>query len=346
MLVRPARLRGRRLALLGVKGTSPTATGSLAGSEDPTKRRVAAFGRGLMSGFVVLASLIWPAAVGTDSLCAAEGDRAALVVDTGGSVQSFCVALPDGETSGLGLIALANEQHGLAYKLGFGGEAVCMLAGVGPTSDDCFEEYPNFWGYWRGDGSGGWIWSGTGAGSTVVEDGDVQGWSWGSGSNGDSHPRPPATSFGDVCASAAAEPPPTKKPRTRDDRDPPASRSDESGGSGVRPPPRSALGPSVAAGPGDALDRPRHRRPPAREGRPRQRRDPTRGGADGKVAGVTAFQSPSPTALAGETAGALEPAASSGPPAAGLAALGAAALLGGVGLVIERRRRGFPRSPR
>ncbi|MDQ3981769.1 MAG: hypothetical protein M3271_03705, partial [Actinomycetota bacterium] len=105
--------------------------------------------------------------------CAGEGTRAALVVDTGAAVTTYCVALPDDSVSGIELVELAGDQHGLDYSLGFGGEAVCRLEGVGPDGDDCFGEYPEFWGYWHGNGSGGWTWAGTGAGSATIEDGDV-----------------------------------------------------------------------------------------------------------------------------------------------------------------------------
>ena len=297
-------------------------------------------GRWLTGGLVLLASLVLPSAAGGEFVCAAEGDRAALVVDTGGSVHTFCVSLPEGETSGLGLIALANEQHGLTYKLGFGGEAVCMLAGVGPTGDDCFEQYPNFWGYWRGDGSGGWTWSGTGAGSTTVTDGDVEGWSWGSGSNGDSHPRPPATTFGDVCAIEARQPRATKKPSPRDDDPaPPAS-----GGGETARPRRPAPGPTAAVtddrpAPMPGSDKARQKDGDSRKGRGSKQR---RAGSEKEVP-VSTASSPSPTALDEQTTGAVEPLKRSGPPAAGLAALGAAVLLGGAGFVIGRRRASSPR---
>ncbi|MDQ3914055.1 MAG: hypothetical protein M3323_01805 [Actinomycetota bacterium] len=134
--------------------------------------------------------------------CAGEGPRAALVVDTGAAVTTYCVALPDGSVTGIELVQLAGEQHGLDYSLGFGGEAVCRLEGVGPDGDDCFGEYPEFWGYWHGDGSGGWTWAGTGAGSATIEDGDVDGWSWGAGDNGSNHQAPPPTEFSGVCAVA------------------------------------------------------------------------------------------------------------------------------------------------
>ena len=154
--------------------------------------------------------------------CASTGSYAALVVDPGeeGDPYRLCVRLPDDSVSGIELIELAGEQHGLSYELGNGGQSVCMLAGVGSSSgDECFGEYPDFWGYWRMSG-GSWQWSGTGAGSTVVEPGDVEGWSWGRGQDGSTHPAPPPTRFEDVCEVAAAEESDegSSQPRTRDAR--------------------------------------------------------------------------------------------------------------------------------
>jgi hypothetical protein len=160
--------------------------------------------------------------------CASEQHHAALVVDTGDATYSYCVALTDDSVSGLELIQLANEQHGLQYRLGDGGQAVCMLANVGAEGDDCFGEYPDFWGYWRGDGSSGWTWSSVGAGSTVVEEGDVEGWSWGRGQDGSTHPPPPTTRFEDVCEARSSSEAPTRKTPTRQKQ----QRQDESAASG------------------------------------------------------------------------------------------------------------------
>lgn len=286
--------------------------------------------RGFASTILLLATL-FPVSLASSAACASESPRAVLVVDTGETEHRLCVALPAQEVSGLDLIQLAGEQHGLSYKFGFGGEAVCMLAGVGPTGDDCFEDHPYFWGYWRGDGNGGWIWSGSGAGSTTVEDGDVEGWSWGSGSNGDSHPRPPATTFGDVCAAATEQPPASKKPRPADDEAGPSG----SGGDEPRRAGRPAPGPdaTITSDPPSPKTDPKRTRKDPDDSR-KEKRPSLRGTSDKQVA----VESPSPTALDEQAAAALEPAGSSGPPVAGLAALGAAALLVGAGFVIARRR--------
>jgi hypothetical protein len=141
--------------------------------------------------------------------CAATDQRAALVVDTGTDARSYCVALEGDTVSGTDLIRLAHEQYGLDYRLGFGGRAVCRLAGVGVDGEDCFDAYPDFWGYWHGDGSGGWTWAGGSAADWTVEAGDVEGWQFGPGQDGGTHEAPPSTRAEDVCEPAGPSPPPS-----------------------------------------------------------------------------------------------------------------------------------------
>ena len=154
-----------------------------------------------------------PALAGSRSACAAASSgapHAALVVDTGSSVATYCVALGTSSISGIQLIQKAGQQFGMTYRLGFGGQAVCMLNGVGgPSGDDCLTGQSSYWGYWVGNGSGGWTWSSTGAASATVHDGEVQGWAWGVGIDGTTHPQPPVTSIGDVCT---VPPSPSPKP--------------------------------------------------------------------------------------------------------------------------------------
>ena len=157
-------------------------------------------------GLALLCGALAPAAA-PGVACAAEGSYAALVVDTGDTVYNFCVQFPGGSVTGLQLIDLAHDQYGLDYYAT--GGFVCMLAGVGPTGNDCVEEsQPDFWGYWHGNGSGGWNWSSVGAGDYRVENGDVEGWSYGSGMGGAAHPQPPATTYEMVCGDAGTDPSP------------------------------------------------------------------------------------------------------------------------------------------
>jgi hypothetical protein len=247
--------------------------------------------------------------------CAGEGGSAALVVDTGAAVTTYCVALPEESVSGLELIELAGDQHGLDYSFGFGGEAVCRLEGVGPEGDDCFGEYPEFWGYWHGDGSGGWSWAGTGAGGASIEDGDIDGWSWGSGDNGSNHQAPPETEHGDVCA-VPEEPKPVGDGPSKGRRSPGEERSPspDAGGSG----PVAAAPEEGAEAAPDRARRPRARRPAAR--RPERERD-----RDYERRFPSVAPSPEGTALAAEP---TADGAGDGPPLTGLVGLAAAGALG------------------
>ncbi len=167
--------------------------------------------RALAAGLAMLIGVALPVASAPGVACASEAyPTAALVVDNGKRVLTMCVALDDESVSGLHLIELAGAQHGLSYGFGMGGLAVCRLDGVGPAGDDCFADYPEYWGYWHGDGKGGWAWASTGAGGYQVSDGDVEGWVWGEGDTGQSHEAPPPLAHDDVCEEN--EPTPSSKP--------------------------------------------------------------------------------------------------------------------------------------
>jgi hypothetical protein len=187
--------------------------------------------RPVAAALVLVAALIpvtVPAVTGAATACAAAtGPHAALVIDAGAGAQSFCVALDAASVSGIHLIELAGAQDHLAYGFGAGGQAVCRLAGVGPQGDDCFADYPDYWGYWHGDGRGGWTWSSSGAASTRVGDGALDAWVWGSGDSGATHPKPPSLGIDDVCVPATATPA-ASPPATRS-TPPPSAHS-----SGVR----------------------------------------------------------------------------------------------------------------
>jgi hypothetical protein len=276
------------------------------------------------AAIAIAAGALAPVAGAATAACAGEGHRAALVIDTGSEDVRYCVELDDDSVTGIELIELAGAQHDLEYHLGFGGQAVCMLAGVGPTGDDCFEEYPDFWGYWRGDGSGGWEWSATGAGSTSVEDGDVEGWTWGSGDGGKDHPLPPPTEFDAVCEPVAPEEEATPEPTPRP----------ESPGPSSAPEGDPAAGDEGAARHGDRngdraaapvrKDRRWHEGRLVAEAPPLPVAPP--------VSEASPSAAPSPTNLA------AEPSAGAGPPPAGIGAVVATLALIGGGFVVVRRR--------
>jgi hypothetical protein len=266
-------------------------------------------------GLVLALPWLGPAATGAAGgiACAADRPHAALVVDTGAQTTTYCVGLDAGTVNGLHLIQLAAAQYGLTYRLGFGGQAVCQLNGTGSTSGDCFGDYPDFWGYWHGDGHGGWTWAGSGAGSAVVGDGAVEGWSWGQGDSGTTHPSPPRQRFQDVCT--VATPTPSPKPTTAPSPHATPSHTPPAGGA-------SAVATPVSTSSPHGTTSPRPHAAPSTHVTP----------------------SPSPTddiVRAEATAGRVP--SSGGPPAGALVALVAIVLLCAGGWRSLRRRRGEER---
>ena len=286
----------------------------------------------------LVAGGLLPVAGPAPQACAGEGPRAALVVSTAEQqALRYCVELPDASVSGIELIELAGEQHGLSYRLGFGGEAVCMLAGVGPAEGECFAEHPNFWAYWRGDGSGGWSWSSVGAGSTSVGDGDVEGWSWGSGTTADTHPAPPPTTAVSVCP--APEPSPPSDPDDDDGSQPGGDPQPSGGGSPERPADEGDSGSGNAGTPdGDATQErgstTQKERPGEKEREP-ERDAGERDRAQEKGGEVVATKGRRVVSASERPA---DP-ATDGPPAAALGALAAAGALAVARWVVVRRRR-------
>ena len=256
----------------------------------------------------------------------------------------MCVALPDPSVTGIELIELASEQHGLQYRLGYGGNVVCQLAGVGYGSDECLNDGPEFWGYWRGDGSGGWEWSSGGGNSTVVRDGDVEGWAWGAGTDGSSHPAPPETTFASVCGRPAGSP---EEPKSDDGGDGGGGgrsqgKGDPRGGASGKDTDASAAVPDI----GDQIEAARKagskRDGGSKKDRPGRDRDGSKDRSRG-AGGDESVSEPSPTPVAGvadaeETSFTDEPA--EGIPLGGVVAVGAVVLCITGAVFLRRRRSG------
>ncbi len=250
-----------------------------------------------------------PAALGTSIACA-SGRHAALVIDTGTREIELCVGLPGASVSGIDLVRLAAQQHGLDYSLGFGSQAVCRLAGTGPDGGDCWAEYPNFWGLWLQQG-GGWVWASTGAASVSIPAGGAEGWSWGSGDGASGHPKPPFVTDDDVCGAAETPPSPSGTPAPH----PSASAAQPSEGGGTPHP-------SAEPTPSQAPASPRRTSTPSPEAAPRQT---TSTGATADLGGIAAASARHP---------------GNGPPGAGIAAIAlAAVLLAGGSFALRRRGR-------
>ena len=265
--------------------------------------------------------------------CAGTERHAVLVVDAedSGGQYRYCVELPsDDDVSGIDLIVLAHDQYGLTYRFGYGGNAVCMLADVGTDGDDCFADYPEFWGYWHGDDSGGWTWANEGAAATTVEDGDVEGWSWGTGSDGSSHPQPPETTFDSVCEVSV--PPPSTD---RGGGDHQGTHRQPPHRSQSRHAPHSSHAPHQNKPQTKTTPAPDTTPTPAPDKRPRSRPGGLTGPGPTPAAPPSDFASPdqSPVAATEPTSG-----RSSSPPVGAIVAVGIAVLFA-LGAIVLRRRR-------
>ena len=128
-------------------------------------------------------------------------DRVGLVVRFGdGSTITRCVEFNESEISGYDVL----ERSGLDITAFFDsgmGAAICSIEGEGCSVEECLTcATPDYWSYWRLT-DGIWSYYQAGASTSTVRDGDVEGWSWGSGDS------PPILSFEQICA-----PPPTNTP--------------------------------------------------------------------------------------------------------------------------------------
>lgn len=151
---------------------------------------------------VVLMSLL----VGmVTAVSAQESNRAGLVVTLeDGTVITRCVEFAEPEISGYELLSrsgLAVETANVAL-----GAAVCRLEGVGCPSDDCFCQCKGsdciYWSYWHLQ-DGVWRYSQAGAGLSQVQNGMVDGWTYGPGSPQNA-PEPPPLTFDEICAAPEA----------------------------------------------------------------------------------------------------------------------------------------------
>ncbi|MBU6352318.1 MAG: hypothetical protein KGS73_19475 [Chloroflexi bacterium] len=151
---------------------------------------------------------------------AQSGSHAGLVVVHGdGSVVTRCVSFP--EESIRGDLLLARSGLDLSIEANSMGTTLCQIDGEGcaypqqPCFCQCTGTPCLYWSYWQLlDGE--WVYSNAGAGSTQVQDGQVDGWRWGIGTVDRAQP-PPAISFAEICpepsqntalpARLAADPP-------------------------------------------------------------------------------------------------------------------------------------------
>lgn len=139
---------------------------------------------------------------------AQSSNRAALVVRfSDDRVETHCVAFQEEQVSGYDLLL----RSGLPLEVGDTsfGASVCRVDDVGCSAANCFCECRGgsctYWSYWHLQ-DGEWRYSSLGATAYQVQDGDVEGWSWGPGSVSEATP-PPVVTFDEVCAAEEAATP-------------------------------------------------------------------------------------------------------------------------------------------
>ena len=126
-------------------------------------------------------------------------NRAGLIVVHGdGRVLTRCVTFTEDRISGVTLL----QRSGLTVDANAGpmGSAVCTINSEGCPASDCFCQCKGtpctYWNYFHRNGDGSWAYSGMGAATWTVSNGDIDGWVWGDGST-----PPPALTFDEICGA-------------------------------------------------------------------------------------------------------------------------------------------------
>jgi len=138
----------------------------------------------------------------------AAAHHAALVIQhSGGSLLTRCVAFAEAQITGLQLIERARVEY-QAQQFGSMGSAMCQLDREPSTvPSGCFGSGP-YWQYFHRQGEG-WRASTVGASSSVLHDGDVDGWRYAAGTN----QTPGNVAFAAVCGAPPAPVAASRAPR-------------------------------------------------------------------------------------------------------------------------------------
>ena len=157
---------------------------------------------------IVAATALVVAATGTGAAVApapalAAASRAVIVIGSSTYTISF-----NGTITGLQALQMVASVETLGYS--GQGSAVCKINGAGNPAlpGECLgQKSGQYWSYWRSPpGSNSWTYAGTGAASSSVTDGSVEGWNLGQGQP------PPYHSFCATAGCAPPPPPPTSPP--------------------------------------------------------------------------------------------------------------------------------------
>lgn len=168
---------------------------------------------------------------------AATPHHAAVIVDTGSTVKRVVVTFGEDSITGIDALQRAG-MNPVVYQFGGQGGAVCRLLGVGrDAGPNCLgggDGDARYWAYFRAPtGTSSFKYSSVGAGSARVQDGDVEGWKFGTGT------APQFVSLASLLPPPP--PPPTQPPATN----PPGTAAPGAGSGGA-----PAVGTEAAVTPG------------------------------------------------------------------------------------------------
>jgi hypothetical protein len=171
-------------------------------------------GAGRLTAVLLLAWLLIGSIVAVAR--AQEENVAAIIVRVADDrILTRCVSFAEEQISGMELL----ERSGLDVQAGHVGMGaqICSVAGAGCPASDCFCQCAGgadcvYWSYWR-QAEGRWQYASLGAASTLVSDGQVDGWSWGPGTVAEAI-EPPPVRYEELCPAGG----PTSRP-TGDERD-------------------------------------------------------------------------------------------------------------------------------
>jgi len=143
------------------------------------------------SGAALVAALLWAHPAG------AALHHAGLVIEhSSGRLLTRCVAFAEAQITGMQLIERSNVSY-QAQTFGSMGSAICQLDGE-PSSvpSNCFGNGP-YWQYFHWQG--GWRQSMLGASSSMLRDGDIDGWRYADGAG----QAPASVSFAAICSATS-----------------------------------------------------------------------------------------------------------------------------------------------
>ncbi len=142
------------------------------------------------SGAALVAALLW------SHPAVAALHQAGLVIEhSSGRLLTRCVTFAEAQITGMQLIERSSVSY-QAQTFGSMGSAICQLEGE-PSSvpSNCFGSGP-YWQYFHWQGA--WRQSMLGASSSMLRDGDIDGWRYAAGAG----QAPPSVSFAAICSAA------------------------------------------------------------------------------------------------------------------------------------------------